>query len=82
MIVLDEQLRGLGLEEAVARMGKVVLVRQQRLQHYHTHGQGVYILKWTYRQGPCYPASLPSLSSRSSLDGRGMIYARSTGACL
>jgi len=47
MIVLDEQLRGLGLEEAVARMGKVVLVRQQRLQYYHTHGQGVYILKWT-----------------------------------
>lgn len=29
-----------------ARMGKVVLARQQRLQYYRTHGKLVYVLKW------------------------------------
>ena len=29
-----------------ARMGKVVLVRQQRLQYYRTHEKPVYVLKW------------------------------------
>ena len=29
------------------RMGKVVMVRKQRLQYYHTHGKEISILQWT-----------------------------------